>query len=101
VYKPLRPLNQSIAAFTESANTSEPPSLELWKQEWNSILKIIEQLKLNLPNFENDKLQIAENLNNGIVAGHHSSIYRNTYHPHYRIVTKSHFEKLFEVATKN
>lgn len=93
--------DQLITAFTESANKAKPPSLETWKKEWNVILKIIEQMGLKLTNFENDKLQIAENLKEGIVVGHHSSIYRNSYHPHYRIVSKTHFEKLYKLVKNN
>ena len=88
-------MQQLIDSFVESANTAKPPALESWQMEWNEILKIIEQLELNLPDFEKDRRQIAENLKKGIVAGHHSPIYRNTYHPHYRIVSKLHFKKLF------
>jgi len=88
-------VDELITAFTESANFTEPPSLESWRNEWNSILIIIEQMNIVLPNFEQDKLQILENLEKEIVVGHHSAIYKENYHPHYRIVTKEHFEKLF------
>lgn len=90
-------MQQLIAAFTEKQNTSET-SLDAWKNEWNSILKIIEEMNLSLQNFEKDRLQIAEDLRKGIVIGHHSSIYLNIYHPHYRIVTKAHFLELYKKA---
>jgi hypothetical protein len=90
---------QLIDAFIGSAKKAKPPSLESWHKEWNLILEIIEKMKLNLPDFEKDKLQIAQKLKKGIVIGDHSSIYIGTYHPHYRIVSKYYFEKLFKIAT--
>lgn len=90
-----------VPAFIESANTADQPSIEFWVAEWNSILTIIEQMNINLPNFENDKKQISENLKNGITIGHHSSVYQNNYFPHYRIVSKYHFERLYKMVNMN
>ena len=90
-----------IAAFTESANSAEPASLESWKDEWNIILRIIEQMDIILPNMEEDKIQLAENLKNGICIGHHSPIYQKTYHPHYRIVSRKYFDKLYKTVNEN
>ena len=92
--------DELVSAFYESANSVEQPSLESWENEWNLILSIIEGLSLALPNFGQDKLVISENLKKGIVIGHHSAIYQNTYHPHYRIVTKFYFEKFYKMVNK-
>jgi hypothetical protein len=92
---------QLIDAFIGSAKTVKPPSLESWQKDWDLILEIIKKMKLNLPNFEKDKLQIAQKLKKGIVIGDHSSIYTSTYHPHYRIVSKYYFEKLSKIASNH
>ncbi len=90
-----------ITAFTKSANSLEHPSLESWKNEWNSILKIIEQMNITLPNFEKDKFRLSENLKSGIIVGHHSSIFQKNYHPHYRIVSRSYFDTLYKMVNEN
>ncbi len=83
-----------LTAFIESANTSEKISPETWEKEWNSILEIIEGMNLDLHDFERDKNQISENFKNGVIVGHHSPVYQETYHPHYRIVSSSYLKKL-------
>ena len=83
-----------LSAFIESAGLAEQPSAESWKQEWDSILTIMEQMDLALPDFEQDRFQISQNLEKGILIGHHSAVYREHYHPHYRIVNQANFEKL-------
>ena len=88
------PAEELITAFTASANSATPPSLEAWMKEWQDIVGIVGEMGLNLANFRNDKQRIEENLRNGLVACHHSEVYRNTYHPHYRIVSKEHYEML-------
>jgi hypothetical protein len=84
-----------LAAFTEKSDTSENIDIDKWKREWDSILEIIEKMNLSLPDFDEDKLQISDNLNKGIIIGHHSINFINNYHPHYRIVSKKHFLELY------
>ncbi len=85
-----------IDAFVESANSVDKPEIVEWKEEWNSILQIIEEMDLNLLNYEEDKIKILNNLDEGIVIGHHSKTYLQHYHPHYRIVNKKQMEGLNE-----
>ncbi|MBN1340759.1 MAG: hypothetical protein JXA03_15630 [Bacteroidales bacterium] len=86
--------DQLTDAFTGSANTAEQPTHEAWMSEWNYILSVIESLDLSLPTYLQDLAAIDKNLKNGILVGHHSDIYKNTYYPHYRIVTEEYFDKL-------
>lgn len=83
-----------LKAFTENADTLKLPSIVEWEKEWNSILGIIEEMNLNLPGFEKDKQQIAENIKKGIVIGHHSVMFEEHYNPHYRLVPKAQFIRL-------
>jgi hypothetical protein len=57
------------------------------------IIGTIDQMQLKLPQYEEDKLSIDSILNAGKYAISHSPSYREAYHPHYRIVEKSIFER--------
>jgi hypothetical protein len=87
---------QLLAAFTAKQDTAAHISITEWKNEWHSILEIIEKMNLNLPGFEKNKLLIEGNLDKGIIAGHHSDIFTKTYNPHYRIVPEEKFKELYE-----
>ena len=50
-------------------------------------------MNLNLENFEKDLEMIHSVLEQDKYAVHHSEIYNSEYHPHYRIIEKSIFEK--------
>ena len=81
-------------AFIHSANTSKTPSTKKWLEEWNFILSVIDEMKLIIPNYEEDKSGLDNMLFGGKVLVHHSDIYRKLYNPHYRIIDKENFEKL-------
>ena len=82
-----------LDAFIRSANTSERPSVESWRDRWHVIIGTIEQMQLQLPNFDKDKQFIESILSAGKYAISHSPEYREAYHPHYRIVEKGIFER--------
>ena len=82
-----------LDAFVRSANSVERPSVESWRTRWHVIIGTIDQMQLDLPHYEEDKLSIDSILNAGKYAISHSPEYRETYHPHYRIVERSIFEK--------
>ena len=82
-----------LDAFIRSANTSERPSVESWCDRWHVIIGTIEQMQLQLPNYDKDKQFIESILSAGKYAISHSPEYRETYHPHYRIVEKGTFER--------
>jgi hypothetical protein len=86
-----------LDAFISGQDTSIHISIEEWKPEWASILKIIEELELNLPDFEKDKLFIESNLEKEIIVGHHSNIFMESYNPHYRLVPKIQVEFLMDL----
>ena len=82
-----------LDAFIRSANTSERRSIESWRDRWHVIIGTIEQMQLQLPNYDKDKQFIESILSAGKYAISHSPEYRGAYHPHYRIVEKSIFER--------
>jgi len=82
-----------LNAFIRSANTEKRPSVESWSKRWHKIIGTIDQMKLDLPNYQEDKQFIDSVLSVGKYAISHSPNYREAYHPHYRIVERSIFEK--------
>lgn len=82
-----------LDAFVRSANSVECPSVESWRDRWHVIIGTIDQMQLALPHYDEDKLFIDSILTVGKYAISHSPKYREEYHPHYRIVERSIFEK--------
>ena len=81
-----------LDAFIRSANIKRP-SVKSWQRQWNKILGTIDQMALNLPDYDKEKQFIDSILSVGKYAVSHSSDYRETYHPHYRIVERNIFER--------
>jgi hypothetical protein len=65
------------------------------------IIGTIDQMKLDLPDFQEDKQFIDSVLSVGKYAISHSPDYRNAYHPHYRIVERNIFEKEIKHLIEN
>ena len=105
-----------LDAFIRSANTETRPSVESWSRRWHKIMGTIDtifpphnaaarprktplaassldRLQRALPNYQEDKQFIDSVLSVGKYAISHSPDYRDTYHPHYRIVERNIFEK--------
>ena len=85
--------DQLLDAFIRSANSETRPSVESWSDRWRMIIGTIDQMKLNLPDFQEDKQFMDSVLSVGKYAISHSPEYREAYHPHYRIVERNIFEK--------
>ena len=97
--------DQLLDAFIRSANSATRPSVESWSNRWHMIIGTIDRMKLDMPNYQEDKQLIDSVLSVGEYAISHSPDYREAYHPHYRIVERSIFEKeikhLIEPKKKN
>lgn len=87
------PFDVFFSAFMESARQFSLPSISDWATEWEIIEHIIKRQNLNLDNFDTDSSSIHTMLKQGQYASHHSKIYDTTYHPHYRLIERSVFEK--------
>ena len=61
-------------------------SLEEWQRQWSQIERLSRRLSPLPKNFDEDSALIAEALAAGQYAFHHSKLYNETYHQHYRIV---------------
>ena len=85
--------DQLLDAFIRSACPETRPSVELWSERWHKMIGTIDQMKLDLPNYQEDKQFIDSVLSVGKYAISHSPDYREAYRPHYRIVERSIFEK--------
>ena len=82
-----------LDAFIRSANSDKRPTVEFWRDRWHKIIGTIDQMRLNLPNYQKDRELIDSILNIGKYAISHSPEYREAYRPHYRIVEKGIFER--------
>lgn len=82
-----------LDAFVRSANSVERPSVESWRDRWHVIIGTIDKMQLALPHYDEDKLFIDSILTVGKYAISHSPEYRETYHPHYRIIERRIFVK--------
>ena len=80
-------------AFIRSANSKKRPSVSSWKKKWKKILRNIDALHLYLPAYQSDKEYIDSVLQKEKYATSHSVDYGEAYHPHYRIIERSIFEK--------
>ncbi|WP_321290594.1 hypothetical protein [uncultured Sunxiuqinia sp.] len=87
------PRDTLLQALLKSAKLARNPDLEIWKKEWNEVLALIKKIKPNLPGMEADEKLIKQVFSEGDVVMHHSKHYEETYHPHYRIVHRSVFER--------
>ena len=81
-----------LDAFIRSANSDRRPAVESWRDRWHKIVGTIDQMELNLPNYQQGRVFIDSILSVGKYAISHSPEYRKAYRPHYRIVEKGIFE---------
>lgn len=86
------PFDVFFDAFMESARMFSLPDIGSWRQEWNAVQKVIDDMDLNLEGYEADRDAINSLLEEGQYVSHHSDVYEKTYHPHYRLIEKSVFE---------
>ena len=82
--------DELLNLFIESANSERNVSVEEWKEEWETIKGFV---PTDIQEYKNDDERINSVLNSGHYAIHHSRIYNELYHPHYRIIRKELFEE--------
>ena len=90
-----------LDAFIRSANIDKRPAVESWRDRWHKIIGTIDQMNLNLLNYQQDREFIDSVLSVGRYAISHSQEYREAYRPHYRIVEKSIFESEIKPMIKS
>ena len=89
---------QLLDAFVRSANSWQEPTVR-WLDKWEAIVSIIQANKMGIEGFETDIPLLTEAARND-QAVHHSRRYNEAYHPHYRIVERSIFERELRQALK-
>ena len=89
---------QLLDAFVRSANSRQKPVVS-WMEKWQAIISIIQANKMEIEGFETDLPLLTEAARNN-QAVHHSRRYNVAYHPHYRIVERSIFEKELKPSLK-
>lgn len=89
---------QLLDAFVRSANSWQEPSVS-WLEKWVAIVSVIQADKMEIEGFETDFSLLNEAARNS-QAVHHSRRYNEAYHPHYRIVERSIFERDWKPALK-
>ncbi|MDR2358454.1 MAG: MBL fold metallo-hydrolase [Prevotellaceae bacterium] len=82
-----------LDAFIESAHDGIAPPPAVWTAQWNHIVRIIDDMQPGIPDYEADKKRLNDLLAEGKYAVHHSDAYEEQHKPHYRIISKSVFEK--------
>lgn len=93
--------DQLLDAFVRSANSEKRPTVDEWRKRWQGIIECIDRMCLSIPHYKEDRQFIENILSEEKYAISHSSEYRETYHPHYRIVAKDIFEKEIKPNLKN
>ena len=94
------PYSALLDAFARSAEHAAKPPLPVWCAQWDALMSHIDDLKLNLPDYEADKSALQEILQSGRYAVHHSEAFNTAYQPHYRIVSKKIVEEEWSVHLK-
>ncbi len=89
---------QLLDAFARSANSRQEPTIN-WLEQWEAIVSIIQVNKIELEDFETDLPLLTKTARNN-QAVHHSRRYNEAYHPHYRIVERSIFERELKPSLK-
>lgn len=81
--------DELLDAFIASANAHRQPAAD-WKEIWETIISVIQTENIEIKGLELIHLLSEAAKQNQAV--HHSQIYNDTYHPHYRIVERKIFE---------
>lgn len=87
------PYDKYLSAFVRSVNGIEPITIEQWREEWKVIDEVINEMQLNLPNYEADRAEIWALLERGEYVMHHSKLFEQHYDPHYRIIEREIFQR--------
>jgi len=86
------PVDSLLDSFVASTQETQP-DVKAWQQRWQQIQSVITDMHLQLPFYEHDSSTIAAVLDVGGYALSHSDEFKHAYHPHYRIVERSRFER--------
>lgn len=81
-----------LDAFVRSANEGKTLSVDEWKSKWASVAAVIRKDFPTIPDASADLASIDSLMTQGHYILHHSHIFNEAYHPHYRIVARDIFD---------
>ena len=87
------PVNDFVDAFMESAAAMDTTQTAAWQEEWTAMQKAVRRVSPLMQGFATDSAAIAHLLSQGKYVMHHSRMFNEEYHPHYRIIRKDVFER--------
>ncbi len=82
-----------FSAFLRSTNEGPMITNEEWKEKWSKVEAVLRKSFPDMPGLEEDLAEIDSFVAKDDLILHHSDIFEQTYHPHYRIIGKELFEK--------
>lgn len=82
-----------LDAFVRSANEGKVISRDAWQQKWSEVEAVIREDFPEIPGASGDLAAIDSLVSSGQLILHHSELFNETYHPHYRIVDRQIFDK--------
>ena len=85
-----------LDAFFRSANEGKRLTADEWKEKWGSVATVIRKYYPDIPDADNDLAVIDSLMAEGHMILHHSKVYEEEYHPHYRIVAKGILDRSFQ-----
>ena len=87
-------------ALVFSAKIGGQKTDENWDKIWSEIVEAIKKSDLKFENFEKDLEELDKISKSDDKVVHHSEMYENTYHPHYRIIEKKKKKKFIKPFCK-
>lgn len=85
-----------LDAFVRSANEGKVLSEEAWKQKWSGVADVIRNHFMDIPDASKELAAIDSLVAAGHLILHHSEVFSEAYHPHYRIVDRSIFDNVLK-----
>ncbi len=77
-----------LDAFVRSANEGRTLPPDKWKKKWKGIAAVIQKDFPDIPDAENDLAAIDSLVAQGHFILHHSRVFNDCYHPHYRVIAR-------------
>ena len=82
-----------FSAFLKSTNEGPMITNEEWKEKWSKVEAVLRKSFPDMPGLEEDLAELDSYVAKDDLIMHHSDLFEQTYHPHYRIIGKEVFEK--------
>lgn len=86
-------IDEFTDAFIESANGIDTSLTPAWLDEWEALQQAVRKVVPELEGFAEDSTRLARLLDEGQYVVHHSRVFNQHYHPHYRIIRRDIFEE--------